>query len=116
MKWKQFRKILAKDYQLRPSIKELLKEEIIQKTMKEFADTKGTNIKNFTFVETEINSNQENEIKKNTITFNNNEKNTHMVMGSTVMSQDFNIETSKKKQTLSSNTNKKVKNNIIFCY
>lgn len=83
--------------------------------MKEFADTQGTNIKNFTFVETEIkNPNQENEIKKNTITLKSNENNTHMVMGSTVMSQDFNLETSKKKQTLLSNTNKKVRNNIIF--
>ena len=87
-----------------------MKEEIIQKTMKEFADTQGTNIKNFTFVETEINSNQENQIKKNTTTFNNNvNNNTHMVMGSTVMSQDFNFETSKKKKTVLSNTNKKVK-------
>ena len=83
--------------------------------MKEFADTKGTNIKNFTFVETEINSNQENEIKKNTITFNNNEYNTHMAMVKYSYKPRFQFRNIKEKKPCHL-TNKKVKNNIIFCY
>ena len=101
-----FRKTLEKDSFQRPSIKNLFNEEIIQKTMKEFTETQGNNIKQFDMTQSE--ENEKNEEEQNfffKIPQNKNEQSIKKTlqkddfMGSTIQSQDLN-EFSKKGQTL----------------
>ena len=92
---------MEKDYHQRPSIKDLFKVEIIRKTLKEFAETKGTNIKEFKL----LNNYEQPEKKEMNETFQNKDdfSNSKIGMGVTVLSEDFNE--SMNKASLNKNTN-----------